>query len=78
MDINLKLKHETFLKIKTGEQTFIRHGFSKNKKYARLFSGLFSEITLFSEGTKETCIVKFKSIETMLIDEKWIFQINFK
>lgn len=73
--INLRLNNNIFDKILRGETKIIRHGFSKNKKYSRLF-GVIKEIELFNEARTESIIRAFKSIETIEENGKLIFKLE--
>ncbi len=72
----LKITNDCFNLIKSGERKTIRHGYSKNKKYTRLFNGL-SEILLRNELTGEILIRHFKSIDIILENTKKIIEISF-
>lgn len=78
MDIKIKVKEDTFCMISSGERTFIQHGFSKNKKYTRLFNNPIENIMLVAEESKQTINKQFKSIQIIPIDDKFIFQIDFE
>lgn len=77
MDINLKVKRSTFEKIITGQIDHIRHGFSHNKKYSRLFENQIEKIILTCDETGRVVEKKFKSISTIILNDKKHIQINF-
>jgi hypothetical protein len=77
MEVNLKVKKDTFDKIESGILNSIKHGFSKNKKYSRLFCNPIESVTLICDETKRVLIKQFKSIETIITKDKKYIQINF-
>jgi hypothetical protein len=73
-----KLTEKCFLSIKNGNN-HIRHGYSKNKKYLRLFQIQKNEIILLkNEKTGEIIEKLFKSIKVFEIDNKSIFEVTFE
>lgn len=77
MDVSLKIKENIFNSILLNDRKSIKHGFSKNKKYTRLFNNKIDKITLISDETKKEIIVNFKSIEIIEINKKLFIQITF-
>ncbi len=76
MDITLKVLKSTFDKIKNGQIDYIQHGFSKNKKYMRLFKPI-EVVTLVNSETGEMIQKIFKSISIIdLENNKKVFKIQ--
>lgn len=75
MDIELKITETCFNEIIEGKN-FIKHGFSKNKKYNRLF-GDIDKLKLISAETKREINKIFQSIDIIFEKEKKYFKINF-
>jgi hypothetical protein len=76
-EIKLRLNNETFEKVRSGQLNFIRHGFSKNKKYMRLFEDI-NNIELLNENKTQSIMRKFKSIVITEENNKQIFKIEME
>lgn len=75
MDILLKVTDKCFSEINNGKNS-IKHGYSKNKKYKRLFQKI-EKIELKNEITGETILKEFKNIKILEKDNKKYFEIEF-
>lgn len=75
MTIQLRLKNETFDKVCSGELSTIRHGYSKNKKYQRLFKDI-DNVQLFNEDRSKSCFRKFGTIDITEENNKLIFKLE--
>jgi hypothetical protein len=79
MEIILKVTTNTFGAIKKGILNEIKHGYSKNKKYLRLFDLKQSDkIVLKDEQTFELIKKTFKSISIIEINDKKVFKLIFE
>jgi len=76
MDIELKVKSTSFENIKKGTLNYIQHGYSKNKKYTRLF-GNIQNLIFRDELTSEKITRIFKSISIFEENQKKYFKIEF-
>jgi hypothetical protein len=78
MDIKLKITEDCFEKINNNLIKYIRHGFSKNKKYTRLFENKIESILLISDKTGREINKKFDSVRTFDNSGKKFIEISFK
>jgi len=76
MDVTLKVTENLFDEITNSDKKIIRHGYSKNKKYQRLFENNIENITLISCKEKRSIIKQFKSIQVLEIEGKKIIEIT--
>lgn len=76
MDITLKVTESLFDEIQNNDKKIIRHGYSKNKKYQRLFEKIIENITLISCKEKRSIVKMFKSIRVDEFEGKKIIEIT--
>lgn len=76
MNVSLKVSKSAYEDIMIGEKNYICHGYSKNKKYQRLFENKIDIISLFCSEYSEKIDVLFKKIE-IENNPKKIIKITF-
>jgi hypothetical protein len=72
--IQLRLKDDTFLKVQSGELSEIRHGYSKNKKYLRIFSARV--VQLFNSNKTQSVIKNISCAIITTENNHKIFKIS--
>lgn len=77
MDITIKVNSFSFNEIKEGIKTELKHGYSKNKKYDRLFKKI-DKLFLKNENTFEVIVKNFVEIDIVEEKEKKYFILKFK
>ena len=76
MDIRLKVTELLFDEILNDGKKVLRHGFSKNKKYTRLFVNDIENIAIYTIQSDRVMIRRFSSIKTIEINGKKIIEIT--
>jgi len=79
MEVNLRVKMNRFNEIKQLQRSHIDHGYSKNKKYQRLFKMEKNQLIKLLNEDKSDCIeVRFKKIFTQEKEGKKTIVIIFE
>jgi hypothetical protein len=76
-EFNVKVSKSTFCDVVDGKITTLKHGFSRNKKFLRLFNNEIRYLKIICSDTKNTILRRFVSVDVIFENDKKIIQIKF-
>lgn len=77
-EFNVKVNENVFSEIISGNIYELRHGYSKNKKFTRLFENEVINVRIICSKTRQYIIKKFISAITEIADNKKIIKLKFQ